>query len=210
MPFQSSFFRARKCHTECCWKQAERNVTWRQVEERQPSSGWTATDSAPTSVGLRVSAPRTSRNGQLSIICPGGLGVNWEFGHSFRRGLPYKGLSWYMYVATRDFLGGLPYRTFLECCHLGLSEVRLALWPVRWDEVLEWKGWGWGGRKRDTTRHLGEPPPTVLPQQWGWGCRFQEPAVTGSIRLPTYGEQEMGNDALSLADSPMIMQKVVL
>ena len=133
MPFQSSFFRARKCHTECCRKQAERNVTWRQVEERQPSSGWTATDSAPTSVGLRVSAPRTRRNGQLSIICPGRLGIDWEFGHSFRRGLPYKGLSWYMYVATRDFLGGLPYRTFLECCHLGLSGIRLAL--GRWGEM---------------------------------------------------------------------------
>ena len=31
--------------------------------------------------------------------------------------------------------------------------------------------------------------------------------MTGSNRLPTHGEQEMGNDALSLADSPMIMQK---
>jgi hypothetical protein len=41
------------------------------------------------------------------------------------------GLSWY--VATRDFLGGLSYRTFLECCHLGLSEARLAL--CRWCEM---------------------------------------------------------------------------
>ena len=34
----------------------------RQEERHHQSSGWTATDSAPTTVGLRVSVPRTSRD----------------------------------------------------------------------------------------------------------------------------------------------------
>ena len=39
----------------------------RQEERHDPSSGWTATDSAPTTVGLRVSVPRTSRDGKHQI-----------------------------------------------------------------------------------------------------------------------------------------------
>ena len=59
-------WRARKYHHEWCNAKIQTKVNdlhaSRQVVEEHPSSGWAATDSAPTSVGLKLSAPRTSLN----------------------------------------------------------------------------------------------------------------------------------------------------
>jgi len=203
MPFQSSFFRARKCLTEWCGKQAERNVPRRQVEDRQPSSGWTATDSAPTSVGLRVSAPRTSCNGQRSIICPGGLRVDWEFGHSFRRTRrimrSHSPLRAGSCLVTVPWLAGIGLQSPLEAGNAFSESLR------DWECLFKVPFLGHGnatlsdhaenklnetcpgGRWRRDNRHLGEQPPTVLPPLWGWECLFQEPAVTDSAQPSTSG-----------------------
>ena len=73
MPFQSPLeagkafswvlLRARTCHTEKRKQRTSRAKACPQAGGgNHPSSGSTATDSAPTSVGLKVSAPRTSLN----------------------------------------------------------------------------------------------------------------------------------------------------
>ena len=79
-------------------------------------------------------------------------------------------------------------------------------------------------RRRDTVRYLGEPPPTVLPLLWGWGCWLQEPAVSEQRLTPSMvnlritglchspGQSELlrwlseWDAALLLADSPATMQ----
>ena len=189
MPFQSSFFRARKFLTEWCGKQAERNVPRRQVEDRQPSSGWTATNSAPT--------------WQRSIICPGGLGVDWEFGHSFRRTLrimrSHSPLRAGCCLVTVPWLAGIGLQSPLEAGNAFSESLRD--WECLFKVLFLGHGNATlsdhagnklnetcpGGRWRRDNRHLGEQPPTVLPPLWGWECLLQEPAVTDSARPSTSG-----------------------
>ena len=73
---------------------------------------------------------------------------------------------------------------------MGIRVFHLRLGTLGFGEVDGWKGGTEPliGLKRensreDTTCNLGDSPPTVLlPLHWGWVCRFQKPAVAGSIR----------------------------